>query len=271
MSYQEEEKARLRRRSSRQAIVLAMEGRWREAVAVNKSLIESFPDDVDACNRLGRAYMELGEYSQAREAYSRALEIAPYNTIAKKNLHRLSQLGEALVGLEGGAHKVEPQHFIEEIGKAGVVNLHQLARREVLAKMSAGDRVFLKVDCGNLIVENGRGEYLGQVERKHGRRLVKLIKGGNKYTAAIISSAEGMITIIIREVFQDSTQAGHLSFPPRRFLGVQPQASDRLFRRELEYEREEEGEPGYTIVGGEGAGVFLGESLDSDNEVENEE
>ena len=66
---------RLRRQSSKQAIALAMQGRWREAVAVNKSLIESFPSDVDAYNRLGRAYMELGEYSQAREAYQQALEL----------------------------------------------------------------------------------------------------------------------------------------------------------------------------------------------------
>ena len=59
MSYQEEEQVSLRRRGSKQAIALAMQGRWREAVAANKSLIESFPNDVDAYNRLGRAYMEL--------------------------------------------------------------------------------------------------------------------------------------------------------------------------------------------------------------------
>ena len=127
MAYQEEEQIRLRRQSSKQAIALAMQGRWREAVAANKSLIESFPNDVDAYNRLGRAYMELGEYSLAKEAYERAIELDPYNTIAKKNLHRLSHLGEATAGSEGGSDKVEPQQFIEEIGKAGVVNLYHLA------------------------------------------------------------------------------------------------------------------------------------------------
>ena len=66
MAYHEEESTKLRRQTSKQAIALAMEGRWREAVTANQSLIDAFPSDVDAYNRLGRAYMELGEYAIAR-------------------------------------------------------------------------------------------------------------------------------------------------------------------------------------------------------------
>ena len=248
MTYQEEEQVRLRRRGSKRAIALAMQGRWQEAVAANKSLLESFPSDVDTYNRLGRAYMELGEYSRAKEAYSRAIELDPYNIIAKKNLHRLSQLGEGMVSSGDAFHKVEPQHFIEETGKAGVVNLYRLAPREILAKMVAGDRVYLKVDGSSLIVQDGRGEYLGQVEPKHGQRLIKLMKGGNKYTATVVSSTEAMMTIIIREVYQDPSQAGQLSFPSKGFERIRPYVGDRIFRRELEYEEGVAEEPGYTIV-----------------------
>ncbi len=271
MTYQEEEQVRLRRRGSKQAIALAMQGRWREAVAANKSLIENFPNDVDAYNRLGRAYMELGEYSQAKEAYSRAMELDPYNTIAKKNLQRLSHLGERVVGSEGAFHKVEPQHFIEETGKAGVVNLYRLAPGEILAKMVAGDRVYLRVDGSSLIVQDGRGEYLGQVEPKHGQRLIKLMKGGNKYTATVISSTEEMMTIIIREVYQDPSQAGQLSFPAKGFKHIRPYVGDRIFRRELEYEGEAVEEPGYTIVGGDEVEPLSEESGDIDDKADNKE
>ena len=92
MAYQEEEQVRLRRQRSKQAIALAMQGRWREAIAANQEIIGSFPNDFDAYNRLGRAYMELGEYAPAKEAYSQALELDPYNVIAQKNLRRLSYL-----------------------------------------------------------------------------------------------------------------------------------------------------------------------------------
>lgn len=233
MSYREEKQVRLRRQGSRQAIALAMQGRWREAVAVNTSLIESFPRDVEAYNRLGKAYLELGEYAQAREAYGKVLEIDHYSTIARKNLRRLSHLGEVAVGVGGGAPKADPQHFIEEVGKAGLVNLRHLAPLGVLARTTAGDRVQLKVDGANLVVLNSHGEYLGQVEPKYGQRLIRLIEGGNEYSAAVVRAAEDVIATVIREVYQDPSQAGQLSFPGRRSEWVQPYASNRVFREEL--------------------------------------
>ncbi|MFC1897062.1 tetratricopeptide repeat protein [Chloroflexota bacterium] len=271
MSYHEEEQVSLRRRGSKQAIALAMQGRWKEAIAANKNLIESFPNDVDAYNRLGRAYMELGEYSRAREAYSRTLELDSYNAIAKKNLHRLSHLGDSMAGSGVDFHKVEPQHFIEEIGKAGVVNLNRLAPREVLAKMVAGDKVYLNIDGSNLIAQDGHGEYLGQVGGKHGQRIIKLMEGGNKYTAAVISSAEETMTIIIREVYQAPDQVGQLSFPSKGFERIRPYVGDRIFRRKLENEEEVMEEPGYTIVGGDEVELLPVESPDIDDKADNEE
>ncbi len=235
MAYQEEEQVRLRRQRSRHAIALAMQGRWREAVAANQEIIASFPNDVDAYNRLGRAYIELGEYSPAKEAYGRAIELDPYNVIAQRNLRRLSYLGEAVVGSGADSDRAEPQYFIEETGKAGVLNLYHLAPQQVLAKMVAGDKVYLKVDGSGLTVENARGEYLGQVEPKHGQRLIKLMEGGNQYTAAIVSSAEDRVLVIIREVYQDPSQAGQLSFPPKGGESLRPYLSDKMLRRELEH------------------------------------
>ncbi|MBI2979290.1 MAG: tetratricopeptide repeat protein [Chloroflexi bacterium] len=276
MSYQEEEETRLKRQSSKQAIALAMEGRWDEAVATNKSLLEHFPNDVDAYNRLGRAYVELGEYSLARQAYQKALEFDPYNTIAQKNFNRLSHVDETKASAEGDLQKVEPQQFIEEVGKAGVVNLYRLAPPSVLARTVAGGRVNLRVEGANLIAENIRGEYLGQVAPKHGQRLVKLREGGNKYAAAIISSAENAVRVIIREVYQSPGQAGRLSFPHKEAESFRPYVADRIgdriIRRELEeYEQAVPEEPNYTIIGGEDTEILSEETADIDDEVDNEE
>jgi len=236
MTYEQEGQVRLRRQRSKQAIALAMKGRWREAIAINQEIIDNFPNDVEAYNRLGRAYMELGMYSEAKEAYGRAMELDPYNTIAKKNLQRLSHLGEALVSSEGGSHKAEPHHFIEEVGKAGVVELYQLAPKEIVARMATGDRVYLKTGDSSLTVENSRGEYLGQIDPRHGQRLIRLMEGGNEYTAAIVSSTEGRVTVIIREAYQDPSQAGELSFPLRVFRGLRPYVGEKIVRGEMEYE-----------------------------------
>ncbi len=271
MPYQYEEQVRLRWQNSKQALVLAMQGRWREAVAVNKKIIEDFPSDVDAFNRLGRAYMELGEYSLAREAYSRAKEIDPYNTIAEKNLRRLSHLGEGVAAEEGSFHRVEPQHFIEETGKAGVVSLYRLAPKEVLARVVAGDKVYLRIDGASLIVENGRGQELGQVEPKHSQRLIKLMDGGNSYMATVISSSEDMMAVIIREVYQHPSQVGQLSFPGKGFESLRPYISDRILRRQLEYEEEAVAQPNYTIVGGDGGELLPGESASIDDKDDDED
>jgi len=234
------EQVRLRRQSSKQAIALALKGRWREAVAVNKTIVASFPRDVDAHNRLGRAYMELGEYSQAREAYSRALELDPYNTIAKRNLQRLSYLGDSQVGLERDADKAQPQHFIEEVGKAAVVKLYHLAPREILARVAAGDAAYLKIDRSRLVVENKRGEYIGQVGPRYAQRLMRLMQGGNKYTTAVTSATEDTVSVLIREAYQDPSQVGQLSFPPKGLRVPRPFFREKVSKTELENTEEEE-------------------------------
>ncbi|MBI2830415.1 MAG: tetratricopeptide repeat protein [Chloroflexi bacterium] len=246
-----------------------MEGRWLEAVAANKKLLENFPGDVDAHNRLGRAYMELGEYARAREAYEKAASLDAYNTIAQKNLSRLAHLSNAEAGTIG-FHKVEPQQFIEEAGKAGVMSLYRLAAPEVLARMVAGGQVNLKVEGVNLIAENIQREYLGQVEPKHGQRLIRLMEGGNRYNASIVSVTENGVTVIIREVYQDPSQAGRLSFPPKGSEAFRPYASDRIIRREIEYEEALLGQPSYTIVSG-GTELIPEETMDVNEEDGNDE
>ena len=235
MPYDEDSQVRLRRQRSKQAITLAMQGRWREAIATNQEITASFPNDVEAYNRLGRAYIELGMYPQAKEAYRHSMEIDPYNTISKKNLQRLSHLREAEGSSKEDTH-AEPHHFIEEVGKTGLAELQRLGLPEILAKTTTGDKVNLKVDGTNLAVENGHSEYLGQVEPKLGQRLIKLMDGGNQYTAAIVSSAENHLTVIIREVYQDPSQAGILSFPTKGFKSPRPYVTNKLFKDELEYE-----------------------------------
>jgi tetratricopeptide (TPR) repeat protein len=255
MTYQDGEQTRLRKQSSKQAVQLAMEGRWREAIAANQGLIENFPTDVDAYNRLGRAHMELGEYSRAREAYEKAVELDPYNTIAKRNLQRLSLLDDSVASVEVNFQRVEPQHFIEEVGKAGVVQLHRLAPPQVLAKTVAGSRVNLKVSGSGLIAENNAGEYLGQMDQRFGQRLVKLMETGNQYSAAVISSGEDAVSIIVKETYQDPSNIGKFSFPPKGSETVRPDPSDRLddrlIRRQLEDEESASEESGYAIVGGD--------------------
>jgi tetratricopeptide (TPR) repeat protein len=246
MTRDDERLLRLKQQRSKEAIDLAMQARWQEAVSINREIVQDFPEDVDAYNRLGRAYMELGKYKQAREAYKSAVKLDPYNAIASRNIRRLNDIKES-DGYEVEAVKVEPQQFIEEIGKAGVVTLNDLAPKEKRARVVAGDRVYLKANGSILTVESSRGEYIGRVEPKHAQRLARLMQGGNQYSATVVRSTAETMTVMIRETFQHQSQAGKLSFPPKGMEEFRTYATDKL----LKLEAEEEEESGYTIIGGD--------------------
>jgi len=266
MTLEEDRKLKLKQQRSQEAISLAMLGHWQQAVETNNGILALFPEDVDTHNRLGRAYLELGDYNQSREFYSRALKIDPYNAIARKNLQRLSYAKETVNNV-AASERVEPYQFIEEIGKAGVVSLYDLVGKEVLAKMAAGNRLQLKISGANLTAVNRWGEYLGKVDQQYARRLIKMMNAGNQYSATVVSVAEDAISIIIRETYQDPSQVGRLSFLPKRPEAFRPYGGDGNIRLD-DYE---EGDSGYTIVGGDEIEVMLDDMEESDDDEGNAE
>ncbi|OGO30371.1 MAG: hypothetical protein A2Z29_09970 [Chloroflexi bacterium RBG_16_56_11] len=267
MVREEDKLMRLKQQRSKEAIDLAMQAKWQEAVDVNKEIIAEFPDDVDTYNRLGRAYLELGQYTRAREAYQQAVRIDPYNAIANRNLRRLNDI-KGPDHAEVETEKVEPQQFIEEIGKAGVVTLYDLAPKENRARVVAGDKVYIKVDGAVLSLEDSRGGYMGKVDPKFAQRLIRLIVGGNQYAASVVKSTMDSMRVIIRETYQHPSQTGKLSFPPRGMEDVHPYGSDKIMKPESE---EEEEESGYTIIGGDEVEVLPEETGGADDNDSEEE
>jgi len=271
MSYEKEEQARLMRQQSKQAIALAMEGRWREAVESNRAIIEGFPEDVDSYNRLGRAYMELGEYTLAKGAYVYAKQLDPHNTIADKNIHRIAHLIETGAKPEEKTVKVEPNVFIEETGKAGVVKLYHLAPKKDLARVDAGDKVLLKISDSNIVVENNHNEYLGMIEPRHSQRLIRLMNGGNQYSATVISAYDDNLSIIIRETYQHPSQFGQLSFPSKGLSSVRPYVSDKILRRKLEYDDSLSPDSEYPIEGGEDVELLSEDNTDDSGDGDDDD
>ena len=242
MVFQAEDRAKAKKQQAELAIELALQGRWAEAVQLNRAIIESFPTDVDAFNRLGKAMTELGRYGEAREAYMKALEIDPLNIIARKNLSRLATLGEEATPREA-TQKLSPQMFIEEMGKTGITTLLRL-NMEVAARMTAGDQVALHRENGSLVVQSMSGEYVGEIELRLALRLIKLMEGGNEYVAAISALDENEVRVFIRETFQDASQMGKLSFPPTVGESFRPYVKERLLRQDAQEAYVEEGEEG---------------------------
>lgn len=230
MVFQAEDRARTKKQRTEAAIQLALQGRWDDAASLNRSIIDLFPTDVDAYNRLGKAMTELGRYAEARSAYQKALEIDPLNAIARKNLSRLATLGEEAAP-RPATQKLSPHMFIEETGKTGVTTLLR-PNMDVAARMTAGDQVDLARDNGTLVIKSIHGELIGEIEPRLAQRLIKMMDSGNQYVAAISGLTDEDVKVFIRETFQHPSQAGKLSFPPAMTEAFRPYLKERLIRQD---------------------------------------
>lgn len=226
-----EEAARLKRQGSEQAIALALESKWEEAASLNRTILAAHPSDVEAWNRLGKSLLELGRFREARDAYGNSVQLDPVNTIARRNLDRLSTLvesGDDDIQRPGVVAKASQDLFIEEIGKTGVTVLRDVAR-ETVARLTAGDEVYLKPGEELISVEDATGEAIGALEPKLALRLLRMIDGGNKYAAGVKSLGESEVELIIKEIYRDPSQT-RLSFPATGGEGVRAYTRESLVR-----------------------------------------
>jgi tetratricopeptide (TPR) repeat protein len=234
-----EDRLRQKRTKSEQAISLAMKNRWDEAAQINREILDLFPNEVDAYNRLGKALTELGRYGEARDAYAHAVKLDPLNGIASKNLQRLGKLA-----VEGSAtpapSPVDPRLFIEESGKTTVSQLTDVRRSEAAAKLSAGDQLQFARRGNQMVVTDQAGTEIGRIEPKLEQELIRLLDLGNQYSVFVTSANEQLVLVIIRETHRSGTMGNRPSFRP----SAAPEGGVRAYTREgvLRYELEEEEE-----------------------------
>jgi hypothetical protein len=226
------------------AVQLAIAGKWDEAVKLNRFIVESFGADEETQNRLGKALSELGKLKDAKLAYEAALKLNPMNSIAKKNAARINVLLHQKEGLKVGGTRVDLNLFVEEMGKTVITNLEATAGSDICSKVAAGDVAELRIDGDGIFAETSRGVRLGMLEAKLARRLIKFMRGGNRYQAGVTSCEGTTVKLIVRETYQDPRFAGKPSFPMRRKREVdfRPYTKESLLAREVEVFAEDEEE-----------------------------
>ena len=217
MVTRDESKAWIRRDRAKEAITLALESKWEEATALNIEIVDEYPRDVEAYNRLGKALSEQGKYQESEDAFRKAVEISPANVIARKNLQRLVHLKRDKIKPKN-VYKVTPELFIEERGKTTTISFDRSSSDKSHLRMTPGDLLVLSVSGNEMIVQSPDGVHLGTLESKLGLRLARLMSAGNKYTAAVTSVDEKRLVVMIKETYRDPSQSGIVSFPSKRTL-----------------------------------------------------
>ena len=200
--------AQQRRVAIEQAVDFASKNQWSEAIAVNREIIKSFCEETESLNRLGRAYMENGQFPSAIKAYKKALKIEPLNRIALRNLDRLA---EASPPQEKKEKIREKKVFFLDNADAVVFLELEAVDLKVINLLNIGDSLGLKVEGSDVHVVNEAGHYLGILTPQLGIRLSRLLDGGNKYEIALADLAIP-VRVAIREEYVHPSQVGKSSF-----------------------------------------------------------
>lgn len=206
-----------RRQLAEDARRAALDGNWENAVALNEQIITQSERDTIAYNRLGRAYIALGQLNEAKDAYTKALHSDPANLIARRNLQRLELMrgpgGKLTAEVSRPGAMPRTSVFLEEVGRTWVDELVNPGEMLTLADISSGEQLILSDEGDRLIVRRQNGDLLGEIEPKTGRRVLDLMRQGNRYEIYALGLAGQTLRIILREVHRDPSLATTVSFP----------------------------------------------------------
>ncbi len=181
-----------------EAIEKALLQEWDEAVRINTAILKQYPDNIDALNRLAYAYFKLGDPDRAKRYYLKVTRLDEYNSIATKNLNKLTS-GK----VKGGASTkgpVSPLMFLEEPGKTKIIALTNVAPERVLATLTTGQEVVLKAKRHVVEIRDSHNVYLGALPDDLSFRLIKFLAGGNVYHTVVKSIGKNQLTVFLREV-----------------------------------------------------------------------
>jgi hypothetical protein len=212
------------------AIASAKAGNWQEAIRINAHLLgyqgdsederivfrrEEFPHvsvaDIDALNRLGKAFFETNDLDSAQQVYELVIDIQEYNQIARRMLQTIERTRRADPKQR---EFVDMRTYAIETGKSTLTTLHVDTNQAI--SLVPGEQLYLRApqqavgaampdDATALDVYDANSVAIGRLEPRLAARIIRFINRGNTYIAAVlrISERQDQIEIVIRESYRN--------------------------------------------------------------------
>ena len=183
-----------------QAIKLALQNNWEEAILINQEMIETAGRDIDTLKRLAYAFLQAGKFAEAKDTYTKIIDLDRTNPIATKNLKKLLTLSQQKNGIAPSVHINHMDNvFIQEAGKTKTVDLTNIADKRTLMGLQHGDEIELTIKRSKIFAVTSDKTFIGMLPDSIGIRLISFMKGGNEYQACIKSVDEKSATVFIKE------------------------------------------------------------------------
>jgi hypothetical protein len=198
-----------------QAIDAAINNDWKLAIKLNSQITKNNPKDIEALNRLARAYFQLGHKSKAIQSYQQVLKLDKYNPIATKGLDQTKKSRTPTRATVGSPTPLPV--FLEEPGITRTVSLSRLGDPKIISNLHPGDWINLTAREHCVSVLDSQKQYLGRLPDDLALRMRSFIKAGNIYSTWIksieLNSGHPAIKIFIREVKRAPKYKNSPSFP----------------------------------------------------------
>lgn len=222
------------------AIAYAKEGNWQAAIRVNAKMLGYVADseseqivfeydafahvtasDVEVLNRLAKAFFESGDLDSAEGTYRLVLEKQEYNQIARRMLGVIERTRRA----EPKQREfVDMRTYAVETGKSTLTTLHVDSNNVI--SLVPGEQLYLRTpnqaatadvpdDATALDVYDTNGIAIGRLEPRLAARIIRFMRLGNQYIAAVlrVSDRQDQIEIVIRESYRNPDNRHEVSFP----------------------------------------------------------
>jgi len=200
----------------KEAIEAAMSGNWHKGIKLNKKIITEAPDNLNSYLRLGFAHLQLGDLSNAKKAYLKALKIQPGNQIALNNLEKIKILknkSENALSKEKNQLYLDPNLFLNIPGKTKVVSLINLGQISILAKLKVGQKIYLKIKKRRVEARTETDEYIGALPDDISKRLILFLKAKTQYISFIKEVTKKNVDVFIKEEKRGRKVRHYPSFP----------------------------------------------------------
>lgn len=219
------------------AVSAALKGDWKEAIRINIEVLDKSKNNLDALNRLGYAYLKIGQLTNAKNTFQKVLDLDPYNQIALKN-NKLAAVVKKKDISVGDKTKLSPMQFLEDPGKTKIASCVNLAPNEILSLLSPGQEIYLKAKNHVVELRNVGNKYLGALPDDISFRLIKLLSAGNTYQVIVKGVNKNSLVVLIRELSRGRRFANQPSFISQTVTSYTPFSRPEAAERPNE---EEEG------------------------------
>jgi len=178
---------------SKQAIDSALSKDWEKAAKLNRQILESNPQDNNAKTRLGRAYIKLEKFAEAKIIFEEILAKDPINTIAQKN-YNLATENNADNKNEGRINQ-SIKILIKEPGTTTQISLP--ADEKTLSKLEPGQEIHIRPFKTKLYFFLTKEQELGFIKDGASHAVYNANKDGEKVSASVIKLNKDHFTILL--------------------------------------------------------------------------